>query len=73
MLVISVYVLACYVRMVKGALTLCPRHAFLQPRDQDLMNFGSRDQTSRPGIRASAGRCEQLGGGGGGGGKGERP
>ena len=53
--------------LYKGSLTLRPRHAFLQPRDQDLMKLGSRGQTLRPGIHASAGHDhEQLGGGGGG-------
>ena len=55
--------------LYKGSLTLRPRHAFLQPRDQDLMKLGSRGQTLRPGIHASAGHDrEQLGGGGEGGG-----
>ena len=31
--------------LCKGALTLRPRRAFLQPRDQDLMNFVSLDQS----------------------------
>ena len=47
----------------KGALTLRPRHTFLQPRDQDLMNFGSRDQTPRPGQLDATASMQQAGGG----------